>query len=79
MKYQELVNSTKPNITLIPLPFVTEAPEIYKCADIFVTKAGPNAITDAVFMGTPIMTNFYSGEIEKTSSKLCILFIGRSE
>lgn len=69
-KYIKLAKKTKKNITLIPMPFVTEAPELYKAADIFVTKAGPNAITDAVFMGTPILTNFYSGEIEKTSNDL---------
>lgn len=69
-KYSEMVDKTKPNITLIPLPFISYAPEIYKCADVFVTKAGPNAITDSVFMGTPVLINFYSGAIEKTSCKL---------
>ena len=58
------------NITFMPVGFLTNIEEYYKAADIFVTKAGPNAITDCVFMGTPVMTNFYSGAIEKTSSKL---------
>ena len=44
--------------------------ELYAASDLFITKAGPNAITDCVFMHTPIMTNFYSGEIEKASNKL---------
>lgn len=69
-EYLEISKTVNENITLMPFPFVTAVPELYKCADVFVTKAGPNAITDAVFMGTPILTNFYSGEIEKTSSKL---------
>lgn len=69
-KYSQIKDKTKPNITLIPMPFLNEAPELYRAADIFVTKAGPNAITDSVFLGTPILTNFYSGEIEKTSNNL---------
>ncbi|MBQ7351746.1 MAG: hypothetical protein IJW59_02620 [Clostridia bacterium] len=69
-KYCDLKDKTKSNITLIPMPFIAEAPELYKAADVFVTKAGPNAITDCVFMETPILTNFYSGEIEKTSNTL---------
>ena len=54
----------------MPVPFLTNIEEYYAASDIFVTKAGPNAITDCVFMGTPIMTNFYSGKIEQTSSQL---------
>lgn len=69
-KYMKLKDKTKPNITLMPQPFLTNIPEFYKAADIFVTKAGPNAITDCVFMGTPIMVNFYSGPIEKRTMKL---------
>lgn len=58
------------NITLIPLPFIDYAPEIYRCADVFVTKSGPNAVTDAVFMHTPCLLNFYSAEIEKATCEL---------
>ena len=58
------------NITLLPQPFLTNIEEFYVASDLFVTKAGPNAITDCVFLHTPIMTNFYSGEIEKTSNYL---------
>ena len=68
-KYTSL-KEVKPNITFMPVPFLTNIEEYYKACDLFVTKAGPNAITDCVFMGTPIMTNFYSGEIEKKSSEL---------
>mgnify|MGYP004636730295 CR=1 FL=1 len=68
-KYKSL-SEVKPNITFMPVPFLTNIEEYYAASDILITKAGPNAITDCVFMGTPIMTNFYSGEIEKTSSNL---------
>lgn len=69
-KYRKKMTKVNPNITLIPLPFINHVPEIYKCADVFVTKAGPNAITDAVFMGVPCLINFYSAEIEKTTCNL---------
>ena len=61
------IKNVKPNITFMPVRFLTNIEEYYRAADIFVTKAGPNAITDCVFMGTPVMTNFYSGALEKTS------------
>ncbi len=69
-EYLELQKSVPENITFLPQPFVPNLPEILCASDLYITKAGPNAITDCVFMHTPIMTNFYSGEIEKTSSKL---------
>lgn len=70
-RYKKKAAKVADNITLIPLPFIDYAPEIYKCADVFVTKSGPNAVTDAVFMHTPCLLNFYSAEIEK---KTCDLF-----
>lgn len=69
-KYNAIKDNLPDNITLMPQPFLTDIHEYYKACDLFVTKAGPNAITDCVFMHTPILTNFYSGEIEKTSNKL---------
>lgn len=69
-KYNAIKDNLPENITLMPQPFLTDIHEYYKACDLFVTKAGPNAITDCVFMHTPILTNFYSGEIEKTSNKL---------
>lgn len=69
-KYTKLKEKLPQNITLLPQPFLTNIEEFYAASDLFITKAGPNAITDCVFMHTPIMTNFYSGEIEKTSNDL---------
>lgn len=68
-KYTE-IQGVKPNITFIPLPFLTNIEEYLKASDLYITKAGPNALTDSIFMGTPVITNFYSGEIEKKSSEL---------
>lgn len=69
-KYSVLKEFAPKNITLLPQKFIPYIAELYKASDIFITKAGPNAITDCVFMHTPIMTNFYTGPIEKASSKL---------
>lgn len=69
-KYEHLKDSLPQNITLMPQPFVSYISELYKASDLFITKSGPNAITDCTYMGTPIMTNFYTGPIEKASCKL---------
>ena len=52
--------------------FIEEAYELYKASDLFVTKAGPNAILDSVYMETPVMANFYASPIEKTTVNLYI-------
>ena len=72
--YQSLVdeNKVKPNITLISLAFTREIYEYYKASDLFITKAGPNAILDSVFMGTPVLVDYYAHPIEKATTKLFI-------
>lgn len=45
--------------------FDGDAHELYGASDIFVTKAGPNAILDCVYMGTPVLTNFCASQIER--------------
>ena len=69
-KYNKIKENLPPNITLMPLGFQTAIHELYKACDLFITKAGPNAITDCMFMNTPALTNFYSGTIEKTTNQL---------
>lgn len=69
-KYQQMEDEIPENITFKPLPFTKNIEDYYCASDLFITKAGPNAITDAVFVNTPIMTNFYSGPVEKASNKL---------
>lgn len=71
-KYNNLKDKTKSNIVLRPFPFVKDVQELYKSADLFITKAGPNAILDSIFMETPILTNFYSGPIEKATNDLFV-------
>lgn len=58
------------HITLIPLRFTPEAYEYYGASDIFVTKAGPNAVLDSLFMGTPVVIDYYAHPIEKATARL---------
>ena len=69
----EGIKGTLPeNITLIPLGFVKEAPKLYAACDVFITKAGPNAILDSVMVGTPIIVSSYASDIEKITKNLFV-------
>ncbi len=68
--YMSLKERLPKNITFLPLPFMKNIEEFYCASDLFITKAGPNAIVDSMFVHTPIMTNYYSGPIEKFTNKL---------
>lgn len=72
--YEALVTNgkIKSNITLMPLGFKTNIYEYYCAADLFITKAGPNAILDSVFMHTPIIVDYYAHPIEKATTKLFV-------
>ena len=58
------------NITMKVFGFVDNIQELYKASDIFVTKGGPNAIQDSVFLGTPVLVNYYAQPIEKFTQYL---------
>lgn len=70
--FAELQNKTKPNVTLIPFGFMPNAPELYRACDLFVTKAGPNAILDSVMMETPIIADFCATPIEVKTKDLFV-------
>ncbi len=70
--FKEKEPHTRPNITLITSGFTTEAYELYCASDVFITKAGPNAILDSVFMNTPIIVDYYAHPIEKATTKLFV-------
>lgn len=71
-EFKAIEGTTKPNITLKTLGFTTEAYEYYCASDLFITKAGPNAILDSVFMQTPILVDYYAHPIEKATTKLFV-------
>lgn len=63
-------------INLVPLRFQPKIYELYKASDLFITKAGPNAILDCVYMNTPILVDYYAHPIEKASAKLFVEKLG---
>ena len=77
--YDELV-ALKPtlpkNINLMPFEFEPAVYEICKACDLFITKGGPNAVLDSVFMQTPIVINYYANNIEKTTRQLFVDKLG---
>lgn len=77
-KYNNIIDScnVKSNITFIVLPFKTNIYEYYKASDLFITKAGPNAILDSVFMNTPIIADYYAHPIEKATKDLFVNDLG---
>lgn len=54
-------------IRLFVFRFLPDAHELYGASDLFITKAGPNAILDSVYMHTPVMTNYYASIIEQVT------------
>lgn len=77
--YEELMavkNTLPENITLLPFEFVPEVYEICKACDLFITKGGPNAVLDSVFVNTPVVINYYANNIEGTTKKLFVDTLG---
>ncbi len=64
------------NCDLYVYRFRPDVHELYGASDLFVTKAGPNAILDSVYMGTPVMTNFYASPIERITRDLYVTKYG---
>lgn len=69
-EFDELKSKVKSNITLLTFGFITNAPELYKACDLFITKAGPNAILDSVMMDTPVIVDFCATPIEYATKNL---------
>lgn len=74
--FKKKVGKTKPNITLIPMGFTETAYELYGACDVFITKGGPNAILDSLYMGTPVLANFYAQNMEKAAINLFVNVMG---
>lgn len=60
------------NVQLMPFEFTEKVYELYACADLFVTKAGPNSILDSLYVGTPIMVDNCPHPIERATCKLFV-------
>ena len=75
-EFQKLAASARDDITLIPIRFTEKIYEYYAACDLFVTKAGPNAILDCLFVGTPVMVDFCPHPIERATCKLFVKYFG---
>ncbi len=60
------------NVKLFPFKFVEQINELICAADLFVTKAGPNAVLDSVYLGVPIVVNYYANKIEEATKKIFV-------
>lgn len=52
--------------------FLPNAYELYGAADVFLTKGGPNAVLDSLYMHTPVMINYCPHVIEAGTVKVFI-------
>lgn len=68
-----------PNIDFHLFGFTSDICELYRAADVFVTKAGPNAILDSMFMHTPVIVNYWATPIEHFTKKMFIDLLGCGE
>ena len=78
-KYSALADKQPANIVLRPIGFRMDLFEFYKAADVVITKAGPNAILDCGFMGTPIIVNYCASPVERATRDLFVNKYGIGE
>lgn len=71
-KFKKLENSTPPHITLKVFGYLDEAYELYRAADVFVTKGGANGLLDGIYMQTPLMVNYCPHIIEEANYRLFV-------
>ncbi|MCH5160715.1 MAG: hypothetical protein J1G04_01675 [Clostridiales bacterium] len=67
------------NTTIKVYKFTEQAHELYGAADLFLTKGGPNAVLDSIYMNTPVMVDFCPHLIEKWTVKIYIDMLGCGE
>lgn len=61
-----------PGMTLKTYAFLPDAYELYGAADVFLTKGGPNAVLDSLYMHTPVMINYCPHVIEAGTVKVFV-------
>ncbi|MDE6293613.1 MAG: hypothetical protein K2L88_03195 [Clostridiales bacterium] len=66
-------------MTLRAYEFLENAYELYGAADVFLTKGGPNAVLDSIYMHTPVMINYCPHVIEAGTVKVFIKAHGCGE
>lgn len=66
-------------MTLKVYEFMPDAYELYGAADLFLTKGGPNAVLDSVYMRTPVMIDYCPHLIEEMTAKFFVKMHGCGE
>ena len=69
-KLAKLSKTLPPNVTLLPFGFVDNIYELFRACDLFITKAGPNAVLESALMQTPFVVNYWANSIEHTTKEL---------
>ena len=72
----KMKDSLPSNVTLMPFGFMDNIYELFKACDLFITKAGPNAVLDSALMGTPVLINYWANSIERTTKNLFVNKLG---
>ncbi len=68
-----------PQMTLKVYGFLPNAYELYGAADLFLTKGGPNAVLDSVYMNTPVMIDHTPHVIEEMTARYFVDELGCGE
>lgn len=68
-----------PEMTLKVYGFVPTAYELYGAADVFLTKGGPNAVLDSLYMRTPVFIDYTPHVIEEMTAKYYVGELGCGE
>lgn len=74
-----LQKNVNENVTFIPLGFTTNMLEYNKASDLFVGKAGANALVEAFFFGSPAIVSSYANELERFIANYYITQLGCGE
>ena len=71
-KFDKKIGTLPKNITLKTFGFLPDAPALYGACDLFITKAGPNAVLDSIMMGTPVIIDYCATPIERRTKEIFI-------
>lgn len=74
-----LKHTVNPKVTFIPLGFTTNMLEYNRASDLFIGKAGANALVESFFFGSPAIVSSYANELERFIANYYITQLGCGE
>ena len=75
-KFLKLKDTLPANVTLLPFGLMENIYEVFCACDLFITKAGPNAVLDSALMRVPVVLNYWANQIEWTTKQLFVENLG---